>query len=503
MLMRWVVFVVVPLVVVAGCTPTSSPAPSTPPVTSAPSTTVTSPAPVAPGTKYGLPPDRDTAQWGEPVASKVGKKLSNPTLNLSREGWRVDLMGVYRLAEDRVLAEFRLNADNALRSDMHVWVDPDYDAWFHQNDRRNGGYQGSFWEFSDVRLSVPGDDASYRPVRTRTNFCLCSMTNQYIKGYGDFPAYVVLSTPKGATSVDLSLRDVGTFSGVVVSPSMPTRSVVPLGFGYQLRLQGVSRPAPGTLRARYSLELPAGGVPGTMFRVRYLYQIDGGAPWKILLDLADSYQGVLAVDPGGVDGGWPKTGTEGACDSCTKVDGQLTKPGTAVDLEIDLPDPGTQDVMVAATGAWPFSGIAVAGSPSAAQGLVQYRWQQVSTGATIGKDDISLDAAVLFTVDKATLTPRANAVLDRAAKALQAQDGRAVQIVGHTDSTGSTAHNQDLSERRAAAVKNGLAQRLGAGWTFTVKGVGETDPQVKETGLGGAKLARARELNRRVEVSVK
>ena len=42
--------------------------------------------------------------------------------------------------------------------------------------------------------------------------------------------------------------------------------------------------------------------------------------------------------------------------------------------------------------------------------------------------------------------------------------------------------------------------RLGAGWTFTVEGRGETDLKVRESGLAGEDLERA--LNRRVEVSV-
>lgn len=489
------------LLVLAGCTPGADP--TTPAPTSAPtSATSTAPSatPVVLGKAYDLPADRDIAQWGQPLASKVGRKLSDPGVNMSREGWQVDLMGVYRLAEDRVLAEFRLNADNAVRPDMQVWQDPAYDSWFHEHDRKNGGYYGKVWEFSDVRAKVAGDDTSYRAVRTATGYCLCSMAVTYPKGKGYVPAYVVVSTPKGATSVDLSLRDVGTFAGVAVSPTMPSRSLVPLGFGYQLRVLGVSRPAAGAVTVRFSIEAPAAGIEGTQFVTRRPDQLSS-APWQSLNDYSAYFAALVAVDPGGVWGGWPKTGTADGCEACTRLD--VVREGKAVDGEITMPDPGSADVLVAPTVGWPFSPVVSTGSPARSDAAVRYRWRQVTTGASIGDGEIDLDTAVLFNIDKATLTGKANAVLDRAAKALQGQEGRSVSIVGHTDSTGTTAHNQDLSERRAAAVKAALQQRLGAGWTFSVEGRGESDPRVKESGLSGDKLTRARALNRRVEVSVK
>lgn len=492
------------LLALVGCTPTQpTPQPSTPSTSASGTPASPSATPVAPGERYDLPADRDVAQWGTPIASKVGKKLSDPRLITSREGWRVDLMGVYRLASDRVLVEFRLNADDAVRPDLKVWNDPDYDWWFHPNDPKNAGYTGTVWEFSDVQLKVAGDDTSYRAVRTASHYCLCTMSTENVKGYGDYPAYVVLTTPKDASSVSLSLRDVGTFADVAVTTTPPVRSVVPLGFGYQLRLLAVSRPVPGTVHVRFSLELPAGGIEGTTFRPRYMYQVGGAAPWKELVDSSSSYQNLIALDPGGVDGGWPKTSSQGKCDSCTVTEGYLSKPGTAMDLEMDLPDPGTPTVLVTPTVGWPFSAVPTEGTPSAGSGLVHYRPQSKTTGADISDGDFNLDTAVLFAVDKATLTSRASATLDKVATALKAQSGRALVIVGHTDSTGSNAHNLDLSRRRAAAVKAALEQRLGDGWTYTTRGVGEGDPRVRESGLSGAQLERARALNRRVEVSVK
>lgn len=493
------------LAVLAGCTPGSAPVPPSSPVAS----TSPSPSPSATqqplGEVYELPADRDVAGWGQPLQSLVGTKLKDHLL-LSREGWRVDLMGVYRLGDDRVLAEFRLNAQDAVRDDMQVWSDPDYDWWFHKNDRRNGGFLGTAWEFSDVALTVAGDDATYRTVRTKSHFCLCSMnTASQVEGLGDLPAYAVLSTPAGATTVDLKIRDVGTFSAVAVSPTVPERSVVPLGRGYQLRLQAVSRPTAGTLRTRFSVEAPTGGLEGSPSSPHMLSVIDGGAPWEPALSSPRQFLNLLAVDPAGEYGGWPRQGSslDETCTSCTKAARATVQPGEAVDLEIDLPDPGSSSVMIASTPAWPFSAVAVDGAATRSEQAVRYRWQQVTTGATIGDDGLVLDTAVLFAVDKATLTAKANSALDKAAKALQAQGKRSLVIVGHTDSTGTTAHNLDLSRRRAAAVKDALAQRLGSGWSFSVEGRGESDPAVKEGGLFGEKLQRAQARNRRVEVSVK
>lgn len=484
-----------------GCTPVPQPTPPPSTSTTAPQPSTSAPVSSSPtatpelATVYQLPADRDSAKWGTPVASMVGKKLSVARLNLSREGWRVDLMGAYRLASDRILVEFRLNADNAIRSDLKVWGDPEFDEWFHASDEAGGGFSSAFWEFSDVRLSVAGDDLSYRPVRTATNHCLCTMSNSHVRGFGDFPAYVVLTAPANATSVSLALRDVGSFEDVAVSPAVPQRSVVPLGYGYQLRLQSWTRPTPGKVAARVSVEAPAAGLAGSPFRQRRYDQL-GAAPWLKLTDYTMAYQLLLALDSSGTYGGWPDAG---GCQSCAEA--KPVRAGQAVDFEVTLPDPGGSGLMAAPTVGWPLTAVPVEPDAPRSEQAVWYQGRKVTTGATIKDGQIDLDSAVLFAVDKATLTTTANSVLDRTAKTLQDQEKRTVRVVGHTDSTGSTAHNLDLSKRRAQAVREALTKRLGAGWTFMVEGSGESQPRIKESGLSGAELDRARALNRRVEVS--
>ena len=71
-----------------------------------------------------------------------------------------------------------------------------------------------------------------------------------------------------------------------------------------------------------------------------------------------------------------------------------------------------------------------------------------------------------------------------------------VTVVGHTDSTGSTLYNQNLSERRAQAVVNKLIE-LGATPTqLEWRGEGESQP------VADNNTAEGRVKNRRVVVSI-
>lgn len=75
----------------------------------------------------------------------------------------------------------------------------------------------------------------------------------------------------------------------------------------------------------------------------------------------------------------------------------------------------------------------------------------------------AISLTVQFATGSAALTPQAMRVLDELGKALQSEDLRPYRfrIEGHTDTTGSRALNQALSERRAAAVRSYLTQNFG------------------------------------------
>lgn len=101
---------------------------------------------------------------------------------------------------------------------------------------------------------------------------------------------------------------------------------------------------------------------------------------------------------------------------------------------------------------------------------------------------------VLFGTDQARLTPEGMRTAQKLADVLQQNPQRSVMVEGFTDSTGSAPHNQELSERRAAAVRTALT------------GMGITGDRVAVHGYGPAYPVAAndsssnRQLNRRVEI---
>ena len=106
---------------------------------------------------------------------------------------------------------------------------------------------------------------------------------------------------------------------------------------------------------------------------------------------------------------------------------------------------------------------------------------------------------VVVTGDVTTVTWNLNAkaatALDRAAQRLKDLGATKVRVAGYTDSKGSKSYNKSLSQRRAEAVRAGLAARL-PGLRYSVKGYGESHPvATNETGHGRA-------LNRRVTITV-
>jgi len=88
---------------------------------------------------------------------------------------------------------------------------------------------------------------------------------------------------------------------------------------------------------------------------------------------------------------------------------------------------------------------------------------------------------VRFATGSATLSPEAERSLDILGRALASGELAAYRfrIEGHTDRVGSTAINQALSERRAAAVRDYLGSRHGiAAARLEVVGRGEDEPEV-------------------------
>jgi OmpA-OmpF porin, OOP family len=101
---------------------------------------------------------------------------------------------------------------------------------------------------------------------------------------------------------------------------------------------------------------------------------------------------------------------------------------------------------------------------------------------------------VLFDTGKSSLKPGAYATIDKLANVLNSSKDNKVTIEGHTDSTGSDATNQALSEQRALAVQAALMQRGVSGSQIIAVGKGESTP------VAGNDSASGRQANRRVEL---
>ncbi len=85
---------------------------------------------------------------------------------------------------------------------------------------------------------------------------------------------------------------------------------------------------------------------------------------------------------------------------------------------------------------------------------------------------------VFFDWDKANITPEGQQIIEAAAATFKSQPPGPVQVIGHTDTSGSAAYNQKLSVRRADAVAGGLTQAGVPQNAMTVTGVGQTDLRV-------------------------
>ena len=103
---------------------------------------------------------------------------------------------------------------------------------------------------------------------------------------------------------------------------------------------------------------------------------------------------------------------------------------------------------------------------------------------------------VLFDTGKFSLRPAAREKLAKVAGIVSGHPGLKLDIEGHTDSVGSEASNQRLSERRGSAVLDYLTQNGMASSSVTSKGLGETQPVASNDSASG------RQQNRRVELVI-
>jgi len=113
------------------------------------------------------------------------------------------------------------------------------------------------------------------------------------------------------------------------------------------------------------------------------------------------------------------------------------------------------------------------------------------------RQSVVIQADALFDFDKSVVRPDGKKAIDEALGKLGGVDLEMVIATGHTDSIGTDAYNQKLSERRAAAVKAYLVSKGIPASKITTIGKGETQP------VATNKTKEGRQKNRRVDIEFK
>lgn len=124
----------------------------------------------------------------------------------------------------------------------------------------------------------------------------------------------------------------------------------------------------------------------------------------------------------------------------------------------------------------------------------------VTTESGKGKTRATLNSAVTFETDSATLTPRATEVLDGIVSGWGGTPPASMAVVGHADSVADDAHNQTLSEQRARAVADYLTSKEPS-LKVEASGKGETQPVAGESNDNGSVNEAGRAADRRVELT--
>ncbi len=126
------------------------------------------------------------------------------------------------------------------------------------------------------------------------------------------------------------------------------------------------------------------------------------------------------------------------------------------------------------------------------------RAQTAGTGVNVIRDGdnlvLDMPSEVTFAVDSANIDSGFRNTLDQVATTLTQYEKTYVDVLGHTDSTGSDAYNQGLSERRASSVSSYLSSRGVQSARLATRGYGESQPKASNLDEQG------RAANRRVEI---
>ncbi len=130
----------------------------------------------------------------------------------------------------------------------------------------------------------------------------------------------------------------------------------------------------------------------------------------------------------------------------------------------------------------------------------ELRRQLQGTGVSVTRNGdqiiLNMPSNITFDTDQDQVKSQFYPTLNSVAIVLRKYDRTLVDVYGHTDSTGSATHNQDLSQRRAASVANYLGAQGIDPRRFAVVGFGATRP------IATNATAAGRAQNRRVEIEI-
>ncbi|MES2540609.1 MAG: OmpA family protein [Pseudomonadota bacterium] len=168
------------------------------------------------------------------------------------------------------------------------------------------------------------------------------------------------------------------------------------------------------------------------------------------------------------------------------------------------------------------AGVAVAGDGDELKGAIIGGALGAGTGAIIGADldrqaaelrgslnsnisvtntgeylIVNMPQDLLFATDSASVRPDLRADLNTVAASLLRYPNSRIEVIGHTDNTGSAAYNQDLSQRRAVSVASVLREGGVPGSRVAAFGRGEDQPVASNLTPDG------RAKNRRVEIIIR
>ncbi|OHC27994.1 MAG: cell envelope biogenesis protein OmpA [Pseudomonadales bacterium RIFCSPLOWO2_12_59_9] len=152
-------------------------------------------------------------------------------------------------------------------------------------------------------------------------------------------------------------------------------------------------------------------------------------------------------------------------------------------------------------------GAAIGGASGAGYGYyadkqeAELRQSMQGTGVEVQRqgDQIKLimPGNITFATDSAEIVSNFYAPLNNLSSSFKQFNQNSIEIVGHTDSTGSRAHNMDLSQRRAQSVANYLTAQGVDGSRLSTRGAGPDQP------IASNATADGRAQNRRVEVNLR